>query len=1293
MRRLVLAVLCMAACAATAGAPRMDRSRLLIGAYSFGKAAHDEAHVRELKECGVDFVTGVQATDRETLDLLAKHGVGAILGGLLPGWWGGDGSNAGTMRARRPKGTYEAKLAEYVASLDHPAVWMLDLCDEPSALDLPYLGEICALVAARAPETPAYLNLYPNYASVSKNTGEETRNQLGTRTYREHIDVYCRTVPLDYISYDFYVYTPNAARRPSLYRQMYDNFNIVADACRRTGRSFWYIPQVNSHNARNFEPTTRNRLRFQAYTAMAFGAEAISWACWMPGWWTNNVLTAAGEKTAQYERLKTVNAELHRFGPRYMRFRSTATHYVGFAATNGLETLGVPLLRALDNGAFCGLRTLEDTPLVVGEMVPRGVDDGTRALFVVASGDPFDYAPARRTVSFRVPEGRAVEAFGALGPVEPTHEADGSFSIRLDECSAVLLTSRPAPCVRRDERRPAARHGDMAELPMKDGTKVKVPRPLRTEIVRVAAGTVKEMDVKEGAETPPLAFAGAGTVVKKGAGTLVVGPGDGSPGTPRFTLDGGTILVHGGRMPEFGTLRAGEEWRVAAQHPVKDPAAEAMAGVCVEKTMHAGTVLAKTGDGTLTASGVDGAVDRIAVMGGTLRLTPAAAGTDAGPGANLIADPGFERRGVWRRFVLEGDVTYSTQYSTPNFTYATDPWGFGYAMFEGDSCARLHNNGGAATTVDFPAPGRYRLTLHMRTRADDPVANPVAVHVKLAGGKRMEVLRMTPPFTKGFLEHSCVFDMPEAGPHELVITGLGVPSGRRDEKGRDTANRTTLVDGVTLARTDEQPPAVPAPAQTLPDSVEVAVAAGARLALDVPGTNVVRSLQLGGEMATGTVSAATHPVYISGPGVIAVRPAMRHAVRIDRTISRMDRTKLQIGVYCLAPYARTEAHVKDVKDCGVDFIYGVPANDRATLDLCAKHGLGAIATGAVPFWHGMGGEQAGQMRALRPMDGYESALKAYRDHPAVWLMDYIDEPSARDYPYIGEVTERLKAKAPKGVTPYINLYPNYASVVGNSARQARNQLGTATYREHVAEYSRCVGLDYVCFDFYLYSARGERRQPKLRKFYENFRDLAEMCRATGRSLWYIPQVNSSYPELWPSENMLRFQAYLAMAFGAEQIDWACWSRVAGGETPDMPGLTGWWTNNVLTLTGEKTEQYAKLRTVNAEIHRLGERYMKYRNVATYEGCGCAAVRSADGSHVTVGEMAVRDGAAGRTAYFVLASDDPFDEHPAEHRYEVRAAGAVRVTGKDGPLALEDMGGGVRAFTLRSNACALVETGL
>ena len=153
------------------------------------------------------------------------------------------------------------------------------------------------------------------------------------------------------------------------------------------------------------------------------------------------MLTVSGEKTAQYDRLKTVNMELRNFGPRYMRFRNTATHYVGFAATNGLETLGVPLLDKLDTGFFFGLRAQEGTPLVVGEMSPRCQADGSRALFVVTSGDPYDSAPALRTLSFSVPLERRVEAYGANGPVELKRGSDGTYTVRLAENSAVMLVS------------------------------------------------------------------------------------------------------------------------------------------------------------------------------------------------------------------------------------------------------------------------------------------------------------------------------------------------------------------------------------------------------------------------------------------------------------------------------------------------------------------------------------------------------------------------------------------------------------------------------------------------------------------------------------------------------------------------------------------------------------------------------------------------------------------------------------------------------------------------------------
>lgn len=397
-------------------------------------------------------------------------------------------------------------------------------------------------------------------------------------------------------------------------------------------------------------------------------------------------------------------------------------------------------------------------------------------------------------------------------------------------------------------------------------------------------------------------------------------------------------------------------------------------------------------------------------------------------------------------------------------------------------------------------------------------------------------------------------------------------------------------------------------------------------------------------------------------------------------VPRMDRLKLQIGTYCLAARHRDEAHVKEIRDCGIDFIYGIPATDRNTLDICAKHGLGVIATGAVPFWHGMGGKEAGLMKTRRPLDSYAAALEKYADHPAIWMLDYVDEPSAADFPWIAEVTRLMQEKDPAGVTPYINLYPNYASVVGNTAKQTVSQLGTATYAEHVEAYMKNVPLDYVCFDFYVYSAKGkEAFAKKLEKFHENFKDLSDACRKYGKSLWFIPQVNSSYGELWLSENMLRFQAYLSMAYGTEVINWACWGIEGEKETPDMPGLNGWWTNNVLTLTGERTQQYDKLKTVNAELHRLGEHYMKYRNVAT---------RRIGENAFTVGDMVARDG-SGKRAMFVLAAGDPFDEHPYEQRFTFAAASA-RAFGGNGEIPVGREADGSLSVTLPANAGALIE---
>ena len=402
---------------------------------------------------------------------------------------------------------------------------------------------------------------------------------------------------------------------------------------------------------------------------------------------------------------------------------------------------------------------------------------------------------------------------------------------------------------------------------------------------------------------------------------------------------------------------------------------------------------------------------------------------------------------------------------------------------------------------------------------------------------------------------------------------------------------------------------------------------------------------------------------------------------------RMDRTRLNIGVYHLRPYARTEAHVKDVADCGIDFVVCMD-NDRPALDLFHKYGVGAIVSGIVPGWWGGDGSNAGKLADTNPMEKYEAASASFVDHPAIWGIDVGDEPSALDFPYYGKVIDYVN-RAFSNQFAYLNLYPNYASVSGNNAQETVNQLGTATYAEHIRRYCECVPSDYLCYDFYLYSIN-------VAKHYENLRVVADACRNTGRSMWIVLQVNSHRPEEWMSENNLRFQAYTSMAFGAENIIWACYTA-------------GWWHNQVLDDQGNQTEQYGKLKRVNAQIRTIADEYMKYRRVSThfvgYQGhpdMNCVQqesieslstgvffdVKSDNGAPILVGEMVSRtnDGSA---ALMICAADDPYEKEPKEYQVTFRAPNrCIRALGGDGYQTVTDLGG-VYAVTVRSNEGVLI----
>ena len=406
---------------------RMDRNRLNIGVYHLKPYARTEAHIKDLADCGIDFVVCME-NDRPALDFFHKYGVGAIVSGIFPGWWGGDGDNAGKLRETNPMEKYEAAAKAFS---DHPAIWGIDVGDEPSALDFPYYGRVMDYVNRAFPNQFPYLNLYPNYASVSQNNAQETVNQLGTATYDEHIQKYCENVPVDYICYDFYLYSINVTKH-------YENLRVVADACRNTGRSMWIVLQVNSNKPAEW--MSENNLRFQAYTSMAFGAENIIWACYTAGWWHNQVLDGEGNKTRQYDKLRKVNAEIRTLADEYMKYRRVSTHFVGFEGHPHMAAVKQPAIESLNTGVFFDVKADNGAPILVGEMVNRH-GDGSVALMVCAADDPYDKDPKEYHITFRAPD-RCVRALGGEGYKTVTHLGDGLYAVSVKSNEGVLITAR-----------------------------------------------------------------------------------------------------------------------------------------------------------------------------------------------------------------------------------------------------------------------------------------------------------------------------------------------------------------------------------------------------------------------------------------------------------------------------------------------------------------------------------------------------------------------------------------------------------------------------------------------------------------------------------------------------------------------------------------------------------------------------------------------------------------------------------------------------------------------------------
>ena len=297
-------------------------------------------------------------------------------------------------------------------------------------------------------------------------------------------------------------------------------------------------------------------------------------------------------------------------------------------------------------------------------------------------------------------------------------------------------------------------------------------------------------------------------------------------------------------------------------------------------------------------------------------------------------------------------------------------------------------------------------------------------------------------------------------------------------------------------------------------------------------------------------------------------------------MNNFDRNKLLIGAYFFTPDSYDDAHVKAAADSGIDFLVSVSLTENL-LALCENYNVGLMANSNYNMWWGGDGDNAGKYYEYMPIDKVTAGKESFLSGSAL-IGDYlVDEPNAKDFKHINDVIAKYRELYPDKL-PFINLYPNYASVPSNTDAQAISQLGNATYAEHIEQYIREIDLDYICYDFYPYTGR------PFDTYIENFDVVAKACRKYNKDMWVIIQTGAWKAEDILDEYQIRWQTNLCLAYGSNIIMHACYCK-------------GWWdeTTSCVNLKGEKNVTYDYARNINAELNELSDTFMKYYSTGVY----------------------------------------------------------------------------------------------
>jgi hypothetical protein len=248
-----------------------------------------------------------------------------------------------------------------------PAVIGYFVTDEPGVQKFPALAKAASALHKYAPGKLAYVNLYPDYATL----GAPNLSQLGVSKYPEYLDRFVDEVKPELISYDNYrVQSSGDMKDAKLAASFYHNLLAVRAAAMKSGLPFWVINSGNQIRKFTPPPSPAN-LQFQAYTSLAAGARGLTWYKYYASNYGYPPIDKAGNRTATWSYLKMVNEQVKTLGPTLLKLRSTGVYFTDPTPVDGVPKLPGKIVQ----GVEC------KTPVMVGEFA--GAGDGEQWVIIV----------------------------------------------------------------------------------------------------------------------------------------------------------------------------------------------------------------------------------------------------------------------------------------------------------------------------------------------------------------------------------------------------------------------------------------------------------------------------------------------------------------------------------------------------------------------------------------------------------------------------------------------------------------------------------------------------------------------------------------------------------------------------------------------------------------------------------------------------------------------------------------------------------------------------------------------